>query len=468
MIQIHNLTLSFPHKNCFEDFSANLPYGSRIAIIGHNGSGKSGLLKMLQGAIQPTSGNIQISKDMVIGYVPQVIEDFDNLSGGQRFNKALTAAIALSPDILLLDEPTNHLDSRNRKSLMRMLRGFTGTLIVVSHDVELLRNCIDRFWHIDNGKINIFAGNYDDYMNETRLKRISIEHEQSMLNRKKKDMHEALMKEQLRASKVKNKGEKSVAQKKWPTIVSDAKARNAQETSGKKKSDIAHKKHELSQQLSGLRVPEVILPKFSLSAADTSHRTLVSIIQGAVGYDDFILDDISLSVGSGERIAIIGDNGSGKSTLIRAILNDPRIIKSGSWDVTKREDIGYLDQHYNSLVADRSVLEIIQDVAPDWDHSEVRRHLNDFLFRKNEEVNELVSNLSGGEKARLSLAQIAARSPKLLILDEVTNNLDLETRQHVIEVLKVYPGAMIVISHDEDFLDEIGVSGRYEVEKKSN
>ena len=107
-------------------------------------------------------------------------------------------------------------------------------------------------------------------------------------------------------------------------------------------------------------------------------------------------------------------------------------------------------------------------MAPDWDHSEVRRHLNDFLFRKNEEVNELVSNLSGGEKARLSLAQIAARSPKLLILDEVTNNLDLETRQHVIEVLKVYPGAMIVISHDEDFLDEIGVSGRYEVEKKSN
>ncbi|MFN7038495.1 MAG: ATP-binding cassette domain-containing protein [Alphaproteobacteria bacterium] len=123
----------------------------------------------------------------------------------------------------------------------------------------------------------------------------------------------------------------------------------------------------------------------------------------------------------------------------------------------KREDIGYLDQHYGALDQSKSVLEIISELVPNWSPAEVRRHLNNFLFRKNEEVNTLVSALSGGEKARLSMAQIAAYTPKLLILDEITNNLDLETREHVIQVLKSYPGAMIIISHDIDFLKEIRV-----------
>jgi len=117
------------------------------------------------------------------------------------------------------------------------------------------------------------------------------------------------------------------------------------------------------------------------------------------------------------------------------------------------------------LIPDKTVLETISDLVPAWSHAEIRRHLNDFLFRKNEEVNALVSTLSGGEKARLSLAQIAAKTPKLLILDEITNNLDLETKEHVIQVLKYYPGAMIVISHEADFLEEIGISELVDVGK---
>ncbi len=111
------------------------------------------------------------------------------------------------------------------------------------------------------------------------------------------------------------------------------------------------------------------------------------------------------------------------------------------------------------------MLETIADLVPASSHAEIRRHLNDFLFRKNEEVNALVGTLSGGEKARLSLAQIAAKTPKLLILDEITNNLDLETKDHVIQVLKAYPGAMIVISHEADFLEEIEISEVVDVKK---
>ena len=152
-------------------------------------------------------------------------------------------------------------------------------------------------------------------------------------------------------------------------------------------------------------------------------------------------------------MAIRGDNGSGKTTLIKAILNDPSVLKSGDWHVPNREDIGYLDQHYGTLDPHKTVTETIHGLVPTWAHGEIRKHLNDFLFRKNEEVNAFVKTLSGGEKVRLSLAQIAAKTPRLLVLDEITNNLDLETRDHVIQVLKEYPGAMLVICPAPQKLD---------------
>ena len=479
-IQIKNLQMSFPHKTCFDDFSVQVPYGSHIAIIGRNGCGKTTLLKILLGMVEPTSGDIGCTDDAVFGFVPQIIEDFDALSGGQRLNAAVTQALSLDPNILLLDEPTNHLDRHNRKSLMRMLQSYPGTLIIVSHDTELLRYCIDTLWHIDDGEIRVFNGAYDDYIREIRNRRFSLEQEITHLDRQKKDMHHDLMKEQKRASKSKAKGEKSIHQRKWPTIVSNAKASRSEETSGRKKSAIDHKKQDLTERLSNLRLPEIIVPKFSLSSASVGDRTIVSINDGSIGYGGQkpLLKKISLSIGSRDRIAIQGDNASGKSTLIKAILDLPdvtsclpklvehrQIVKSGDWLAPKLADIGYLDQHYGTLSAKKTVLETIAELVPTWSHIEVRRHLNDFLFRKNEEVNSLVAQLSGGEKARLSLAQIAAKTPKLLILDEITNNLDLETKDHVIQVLKAYPGAMIVISHDADFLEEIGINEVVDVQK---
>lgn len=463
-IQIKNLELSFPHKICFDDFTAQISYGSRIAIIGRNGCGKTTLLKILLGTVEPTSGTI-ICDDAVFGFVPQIIEDFDALSGGQRLNAAVTEALSCDPNVLLLDEPTNHLDRHNRKSLMRMLRSYPGTLIVVSHDTGLLRNCIDTLWHIDDGQIRVFTGAYDDYIDEIRGRRASIEQEITRLDRQKKDMHHDLMKEQKRAAKSKAKGEKSIHTRKWPPVVSNAKAGRAEETSGRKKSAIDHKKQNLTEQLSNLLLPEIIVPKFSLSNADIGDRTIVSISDGSIEYvgQAPLLQKISLSIRSRDRVSIQGDNASGKSTLIKAILEDGSVIKSGNWHAPKANDIGYLDQHYGTLSAEKTVLEIIATLMPNWTHIEVRRHLNDFLFRKNEEVNNLVAQLSGGEKARLSLAQIAAKTPKLLILDEVTNNLDLETKEHVAQVLKSYPGAMIIISHDADFLEEIGVNSYFKI-----
>lgn len=176
-IKIKDCELSFSHKTCFENFSCQILYGSRIVIIGRNGSGKSTLLKMIASIC---------GEETVVGYVPQVIIDHTDLSGGQRLNKAMTEALSLDPNILLLDEPTNHLDRRNKKNLMRLLANYHGTLIIVSHDKEILRNCADTLWHIDNGKVHIFSGNYDDYMCEIKLKRESIELELERLRRQKK------------------------------------------------------------------------------------------------------------------------------------------------------------------------------------------------------------------------------------------------------------------------------------------
>lgn len=327
-IQFKNLCFSLPHKLCFEQFTATISYGQRIAIIGQNGSGKSTLLRMLQGFIEPTDGELVIPQDIDIGYVPQLIDEFNALSGGERFNKKLTEALANFPNILLLDEPTNHLDRKNRQSLMRILRSFDGTLVVVTHDVELL-SLFDAVWHIDQGIIRVFTGCYEDYQRELTIQYKAIEQELSQLSRRKKDAHRALMKEQVRAKNSRIGGEKKIENRKWPTVVSAVKVSRANETSNGKKSGISYKKQILTEKISALRLPEVIKPTFSIQAGD-SGRVLVSISDGSVGFESPIVTAINLSVTTSERIAISGDNGSGKSTLIRAILGDTAITKTGS------------------------------------------------------------------------------------------------------------------------------------------
>lgn len=395
--------------------------------------------------------------------MPQVIEDFTSSSGGERFNKALTEALSKDLNLLLLDEPTNHLDKSNRQSLMRFLRYYQGTLIIVSHDVEILKNSLDIFWHIKEGKVHIFKGSYEDYLREVAIKRRALEQELAELDRQRRDSHRALMKEQSRAKKSRLRGEKHIAERKWPTLVSGTKKIRAAETSGRKKRDISEKKSDVINRLSELRLWEELRPKFSIEASEIPLTTLVCIRDAACGYGSPFLKNIHFSITSHERVALCGDNGSGKTLLVKGLMGDPSVKKSGEWVAPKKEKIGYLDQHYGTLKADETVLETIQKIVPTWSHSDGRRFLNDFLFRKNEEVNARIHTLSGGEKARLSLAQIAVKVPKLLILDELTNNLDLETREHVIQVLQKYPGAMIVISHDEEFLKAIHINRFYNI-----
>ncbi|MCH9753296.1 MAG: ATP-binding cassette domain-containing protein, partial [Alphaproteobacteria bacterium] len=306
-IKIKNISLKFPHKTCFEDFSTIVYEGSKIGIIGRNGSGKSTLLKMILGMID-FEGDIELN-GLTVAYVPQIISDHNSLSGGQRFNKSLSKSLSKRPDILLLDEPTNHLDSHNRNSLMRMLERYRGTLIIATHDVELLRNSIDILWHIDNGEIRVSHGNYDDYMCELGIKRESIEDKISALSHHKREAHKGLMREQKRAKSSKAQGEKNITNRKWPTLVSHAKVRRAQETSGKKKLAIRDKREDLIDQLSNIRIAEIITPKFSLSSSEIGRGNIVQINNGQIGYEDIIASDINFALAGNERVAILGKNG---------------------------------------------------------------------------------------------------------------------------------------------------------------
>ena len=476
-IELTDISLTFTHKACFTGFSTTVPYGARISIIGNNGGGKSTLLRSIADSggysCNNTSnatiidGKIEIAPESSVGYVPQVIGDHDTLSGGERFNRVIGYELGKVPDILLLDEPTNHLDRRNRKGLMRMLDSYYGTLIIVSHDVELISRCTDVIWHINNGLIDVFCGDYRDYVAGLDQKRSAIQKKISDLKHEKKESHESLMCEQVRASKSKKKGEKKIRNSKTSRAAIRGMEDKASHTAGRKRKEIMSTRADLAEQLSDMRVPEVIRPTFTLPSSHAHGDTVVSISEGRVAYGDVkcrgevIVDDISFSISGGDRVAIMGDNGSGKSTFIKAIMGDESVRRSGNWYAPQRSQIGYLDQHYSNISQEESVLDHIKKLRPEWSDKDVRHHLGKFLFRKNEEVSSMASLLSGGERARLTLAQISAKTPSMLVLDEVTNNLDLEARSHVIQVLSEYHGTIIAISHDEDFLDEISIKNRY-------
>lgn len=466
-LHIKDVSLSFSHKTCFINFTTQIMGGSRIAIIGKNGSGKSTLLKMIAEIYEVARGSITWPKDLTIGYVSQVIEEPTYLNGAERFKKALQRTLSYDPHILLLDEPTNNLDAANRAYLQEVLDAYSGTLIMVSHDTQLLRSYADTLWHIDQGKITIFSGNYDDYITHVVQARDSVLHELKILNRQKKNIHHQRMAEEQRAAKSKLSGEKKIKNRRWLQMVGDLKGMKAEKSQGKKLRIIDETKHDLLARLAALKLPEVIVPKFSLTSAQTKQGTVVQVSGGTVGYSAVrpLLREIHLIVSAGERVALTGDNGIGKSTLLKAIAHDETIYTFGHWYRAHKDDIGYFDQHYALLDHNKTVYQTIAECMPHASSAQIRSHLNNFLFRKNDEVTAFVYTLSGGEKARLSLAQIAAKTPQLLLLDEVTNNLDLETKEHISQVLVDYPGTLVVISHDDDFLDKIGITIRYDVSR---
>ncbi|GGP27215.1 erythromycin ABC transporter ATP-binding protein [Silvimonas amylolytica] len=463
MIQIEGLGVSHGRKICFSGFNATVAWGQRIAILGDNGSGKSSLLNVLAGHAVPSEGVIHAVADIRRAHVAQVQDDVATLSGGERVSLALGSALTSQPDLLLLDEPTNHLDIANRRALYRTLRQFGGAIVLVTHDMALLDETCDTIWHLEQGQVTVFEGRYRDYMAERALQRHALEQAWPHTRRAAKSAHEALMKEQERAAHARQHGAKSIENGKWATVKSLTKLERSNTTAGRKQADLRAQRQEIASRLDQLRQPVTIVPHFHLPAG-RGRDVVVQVSGGSVGYDFSLLGGLHMQLNQGERMAFTGRNGCGKSTLARAMLGDPAVRRGGDWLLPAPAQVGYLDQHYATLNPALSAIDALRAVVPAWTEARLRQHLADFLFFDTQSVTTPAAQLSGGERARLALACIAASPPSLLILDELTNNLDLTVRQHVIDVLRVYPGAMVLISHDEHFLAQIDHLNRLDLD----
>ncbi|MFE5565540.1 ribosomal protection-like ABC-F family protein [Amycolatopsis japonica] len=523
-VVVSALSFAWPDDTpVFDDLSFTVP-GGRTGLVAPNGAGKSTLLKLIAGELRPVSGSV--SAQGVLGYLPQSLpltadlnvaevlgiapqlaalsaiesgdaseehfttigNDWDieertraqldrlgldgisldrslrTLSGGQIISLGLAAQLLKRPDILLLDEPTNNLDLDARRKLYGVLEDWSGCLLLVSHDRELLDR-MDRIAELDRGDLRYHGGNFTQYeaavKAEQEVAERNVRSAEQEVKREKREMQQA----RERAARRAGNAARNLGNAGLPKIFAGTMKRNAQESAGKanethaaRVNDAKNRLDEAERSLRDDQKIALILPGTNVPAG----RTMFHGEHIQVRYGDrnvFAGDGVDLTIRGPERIALTGGNGTGKSTLLR-VLNGDLTPDSG---VLKRAEgrITYLSQRLDLLDLDRTIAENFATFAPSLPESQRMTLLARFLFR-GARSQLPVGVLSGGERLRATLACVlfAEPAPQLLLLDEPTNNLDLVSVGQLESALGAYQGAFVVVSHDERFLKEIKVDRR--------
>ncbi|WP_409497289.1 ribosomal protection-like ABC-F family protein [Amycolatopsis sp. cmx-11-12] len=523
-VVVSALSFAWPDDTpVFDDLSFTVP-GGRTGLVAPNGAGKSTLLKLIAGELRPLSGTV--SAQGVLGYLPQSLPltadldvaevlgiapqlaalsaiesgdasdehfttigtDWDieertraqldrlgldgisldrslsTLSGGQIISLGLAAQLLKRPDILLLDEPTNNLDLDARRKLYGVLEDWSGCLLLVSHDRELLDR-MDRIAELDRGDLRYHGGNFTQYEAAVKAEQEAAERNvrsaEQEVKREKREMQQA----RERAARRAGNAARNLGNAGLPKIFAGTMKRNAQESAGKanethaaRVSDAKNRLDEAERTLRDDQKIALILPGTNVPAG----RTVFHGEHIQVRYGDrnvFAGEGVDLTIRGPERIALIGGNGTGKSTLLRVLNGD----LSPSSGVLKRAEgrIAYLSQRLDLLDLDRTIAENFAAFAPNLPESQRMTLLARFLFR-GARSQLPVGVLSGGERLRATLACVlfAEPAPQLLLLDEPTNNLDLVSVGQLESALAAYQGAFVVVSHDERFLTEIKVDRR--------
>lgn len=464
---LKNISLHFGLNPLFDDLTLHIKYGEKICLIGRNGSGKSTLLKVIAGKMDVDSGEIFIQPAIKIAYMEQEsnLTGFDTLkeyicsglnkkdehdtykadilieqlsidgnqkiataSGGEKKKAALAQALIQEPDILLLDEPTNHLDVVTIEKLEEIIKNFSGSVIVISHDRRFLTNITTSTIWLDRGSLYTNDKGYA-YFNEWQEEIINQEIiEQKNLNKRIQEETEWLHKG-VTARRKRNMG----------------RLRRLQQLRQERKNQI--------KQTSSV--------KFEIDKGEIQSKLISEAKHISKSFGDKVLiKDFSTRILRGNKIGIVGPNGAGKSTLIKLLTKrlEPDV---GSVRIAKNLQEAYFDQNRIELDPTKTLWKTL---CPQGDHIFVRGHyrhvvsyLKDFLFTS-AQASSPVGILSGGEKNRLMLALILAQPSNFLVLDEPTNDLDIDTLDLLQEVLDEYTGTVLIVSHDRDFLDKIAVS----------
>ena len=466
-ISLKNIFLSFGEKQIFEGLNLLVQPRDRIALVGRNGSGKSTLLKVLQGLVIQDEGERILSKGLSVGYMEQdpnlsefvtlkdyvcsgvLVSDYhegekvaQNLgvdldmpvnvsSGGERRRAALTKLIAENHDIMLLDEPTNHLDVEAIEWLEAELKGLSKSFIVISHDRKFLSNLTnDTIW-VDRGKArrcSIGFGGFEAW-------RDKIWHEEDekihKLNRKIRSESRWAV-EGISARRKRNQG----------------RLRNLEKLRAERQSYISR----------------TGLAKMKLESRTKSGQLVLKADKVSKSFGEkCIIRNFSIQIRKGDRIGIVGPNGIGKSTLLKILLGEV-IPDLGTAKLGSNLIVAKFDQMREQLNLENSLWQNLTDdptmkasgkagqIMVRGKSKHVAGYLKEFLFSESQ-LRSPVKSLSGGEKARLLLAKLMARESNLLILDEPTNDLDLETLDLLQEVIAEYEGTVLLISHDRDFLN---------------
>jgi ATPase subunit of ABC transporter with duplicated ATPase domains len=499
----------------------NLSIGAeRIGLVGRNGVGKSTLLSLIAGTREPVSG--AVNRAGVVGVLPQLHasppsarladllgvgpgwdrlarieagEGTDDdlaeadwslpgavasaltevglpawdpsrpaaaLSGGQTTRAALAGLLIAAPDVILLDEPTNNLDVDAKGLLADVLRRWKGGAVVVSHDRALLRG-MDRIVELTSLGATSYGGGYDLYAERKAQAVAAAEHDLEAAERQVRQAAREAQVARERKARRDAAGKRFAAKGSEPKILLGAQAERA-ENSGAREGRLADRAAQdaaQAREAADARVERLRRLAFDLPSCHLPAGRMVLDFDG-VGFaypgGPSVLSDLSFRLAGPERVAVIGGNGAGKSTLIRLATGG---LEPTSGTVSRGVPAALLDQRAAILDEGQTILENFRRLNPAADQNAAQAALARFLFR-NVAVHQVVGTLSGGERLRAALACVlmSARPPQLLILDEPTNHLDLDSVQAVESALAGYDGALLVASHDEDFLDAIGVERR--------
>jgi ATP-binding cassette subfamily F protein uup len=504
LLTLRNISLSYGHPPLLDDLSFSLEAGERVCLIGRNGEGKSTLLKVVSDEVKADSGERVLRKGAKVArleqevpqglsgsifdvvadglgglaalvkeyheashalsmdssdkalqhlaqaqhaleaangwqleqQVEQVISrmqldtgaEFAGLSGGMKRRVLLARALVGNPDILLLDEPTNHLDVEAIEWLERFLLGWPGSLVFITHDRGFLQNLATRIVELDRGQIADFPGDYANYLR----RREEMDHAEAQENArfdKRLAQEETWIRQGIKARRTRNEGR-----------VRQLKAMREECQARRKRQGTAN---------------------LTMNAADRSGKLVCEAVNVSYAWEGKpIIKDFTSTILRGDRIGIVGPNGCGKSTLLNLLLGKLK-PRQGSIDLGTRMEVAYFDQLRDQLDLEKTVLDNVaggsDKVSINGKEKHVISYLADFLFPA-KRCRQPVSALSGGERNRLLLAKLFTKPANVLVLDEPTNDLDLETLELLEELLLNFAGTLLLVSHDRAFLDNVVTS----------
>ena len=442
-MSLKDVSLAFGGPSILENVSLSISKGLRAALTGRNGEGKSTLMKVISGELEPDTGEIVRAPGLKTVYVSQAVpsdrpgdEAFNALSGGKRRRRILEDALLSKPDLLLLDEPTNHLDIEAIDWLEGMLRRAREmAVLIVTHDRRFLKRVATKILDLDRGELSGWECDYPTFLK----RKAELQADEAVYwERKSKKLaqEEAWIRRGVKARTTRNEGRVAALME----LRKEFAARRTQVGTATMKLDTAAP--------GGVRVLKIEDLSFTYEDPSATHNS------------SFIIQHFTADVLRGERIGILGKNGAGKTTLLK-LLTGKLQPTEGSVTLGTNVELSFFDQLRSEM---KPELTVAENVASDRDEvivGGVKKHvfsyLADFLF-SSERARTPVKALSGGERARLMLAKLFLKPANLLIMDEPTNDLDIETLELLEEQLLAYKGTLLLVSHDREFLDNVVTS----------